>query len=81
MKIQNCDRSVVEAETVVLVFNRICSVTGTMTGAEIETGAQAKPEKKAGEEVGGGAVSRKREGRRKRERKRSNKPRRKILKH
>ncbi|XP_011385626.1 G-protein coupled receptor-associated sorting protein 2-like isoform X2 [Pteropus vampyrus] len=26
-----------------------------MTGAEIETGAQAKPEKKAGEEVGGGA--------------------------
>lgn len=39
----------------VLVFNCIFSVTGTMTGAEIEPGAQAKPEKKAGEEVGGGA--------------------------
>lgn len=55
MKIQNCDRSVVEAESVALVFNCIFSVTGTMTGAEIEPGAQAKPEKKAGEEVGGGA--------------------------
>lgn len=38
-----------------LVFNCVFSVTGAMTGAEIEPRAQAKPEKKAGEEVGGGA--------------------------
>ena len=36
-----------------LVFNCVFSVIGTMTGAEIEPGAQAKPGKKAGEEAGG----------------------------
>lgn len=54
VKIQNCDTSV-EVETVLLVFNCVFSVTGTMTGAEVEPGAQAKPGKKAGEEAGGGA--------------------------
>ena len=48
MKIQNCDRSVVETETWIKVFNWVFSVTCTMTGAEVEPVAQAKPEKKPG---------------------------------
>lgn len=55
MKIQNYDRSGVEVGTMVLIFSCLFSVTGTMTGAEIEHGAQAKPEMKAGEEVRSGA--------------------------
>ena len=47
----------VEAETRIELLNWASSVTYTMTGAEIEPSAQAKPEKKAGEEVGGGAAS------------------------
>ncbi|MXQ97939.1 hypothetical protein E5288_WYG017850 [Bos mutus] len=55
VRIQNCDRSVVETETWIEVFNQVFSVTCTMTGAEVEPVAQAKPEKKPGEEVVGGA--------------------------
>lgn len=42
---------------VLVLYLTMFSVTGTMTGAEIEPGAQATPEKKAGEEAGGGAES------------------------
>ena len=53
LKTQNCEKSVVEAETGIVVVIQVSPVT--MTGAEIETGVQAKPEKKPGKEVAGGA--------------------------